>query len=96
MSQALLALESFLSLTETISRAVEAQEWDDLERLGEERAQVLATLPDDLEAHLSPTEYPRAQTIMTRCQQLDDETCARVNERQKLLRVLLREPQSVN
>jgi len=96
MSRALTALERFLSLTEEISRAAEAQEWDDLARLGEERGLVLADLPADLEAHLSSTEYQRARTIMERCKQLDDDTCARVEDRQKLLRVLLREPQAVN
>lgn len=96
MSRALATLESFLSLTESIHRAVEAQEWDDLAHLGEERGQVLAALPPDLETHLSPSEYPRAQSIMTRCQLLDDETCARVKDRQDLLRILLREPHTVN
>lgn len=96
MSRALAALEGFLTLSESINRAAEAQEWEDLARLGEERGFLLADLPADLEAHLSPTEHERARSIMERCKLLDDETCTRVEDRQKLLRILLRDPKTVN
>ena len=95
MSQSLLALESFLALSEAMAGAAEAQEWEDLARIGGERATLLAQLPADLDVQLPPAEQAQARLIIERCQQLDERTCQLVEERQKALRILLREPKPV-
>jgi len=96
MSRTLFALESFLALSEAMAGAAEAQEWDDLVRVGEERGTLLTQLPPDLEVQLSPAEQAQARKIIERCQQLDEQTCLLVEERQKAISVLLQEPFSVN
>lgn len=98
MSQALAALDSFLALSEAMASAAEAQEWDDLVRLGEERGAFSdnpLNLPANLGAQLLVTEQARGRMIIRRCQQLDLQTRALVENRQQALRVLLREPKSV-
>ncbi len=95
MSQALLALERFLALSEAMASAAEAQEWEDLVRLGEERGALALNLPTDLSAQLPPAGQAHGRTIIERCQQLDAQTQSLVEDRQKALRILLREPNSV-
>jgi hypothetical protein len=95
MSQSLLALESFLALSEAMAGAAEAQEWEELVRVGEERGTLLAHLPADLDVQLPAAEQAQARLIIERCQQLDERTCLLVEERQKALRILLREPKPV-
>ena len=95
MSQALLALESFQALSETMASAAEAEEWEELARVGGERAALFDALPSDLATKLPPSETTRGQMILERCQQLDAQTRSRVEERQKALRILLREPNPV-
>lgn len=90
MSRTLLALEKFLTLTETMSSAAKAQEWDALARMGEERSTLLQSLPTDLGANLSTTEQVLARTIVERCKRLDAQTCSLAEERQKAIGSLLR------
>jgi hypothetical protein len=92
MSPALRALESFLALSETMARAADAQEWEDLVRFGEERGALSDKLPTNLGAQLPPAEQARARTIIERCRQLDVQTRSLVGDRHKALRVLLRDP----
>ena len=95
MSRALLALEKFLALAEAMASAAEAQEWESLARFGKQRDLLSDQLPSDLGAQLPPTEQLRARTIIERCQHLDAQIRILVEERQKALRVLLREPKPV-
>lgn len=95
MSRTLRALENFLALSEVMAGAAKAQEWEDLVRVGEERGTLLAQLPPDLDVQLPPAEQAQARMIIERCQQLDEQTCRFVEERQKAIRILLREPKSV-
>ncbi len=96
MSRILIALESFLALSEAMASAAEEQEWDTLVRLGEERGKLVNSLPADLGATLPPEEQVHARTIIERCQLLDSKTCSLVEECQKAISVLLQEPLSVN
>lgn len=96
MSLVLLALENFQSLTEAMASAAEAQDWEQLARIGEERTALSDTLPLDLAAKLPPSELALGRVILRRCQHLDAQTRSLVEERQKALRVLLREPTPVN
>lgn len=95
MSQVLLELERFLALSEAMASAAEAQDWEDLVRVGEERGALVGELPSDLGKQLPPGESARARTIIDRCQQLDVHIRSLVGDRQKALRVLLREPNPV-
>ena len=95
MSQALLALEDFLALSEAMAKAAETQEWEDLARLGEKRNLLSDQLPTSLAASLLLPELARGRTIIERCQQLDAQTRSLANEQQKALRILLREPTPV-
>ncbi|WP_301102924.1 flagellar protein FliT [Propionivibrio sp.] len=91
MSQNLRVLENFLALSEAMARAAAAQEWDSLARADEERGTLADKLPDDLGAQLPPSEQGQARTLIERCQHLDAQTRTLVEERQKSLRILLRE-----
>ena len=95
MSRVLLALESFLALSESMATAANAQEWEDLARIGSERSALSDLLPVDLAAKLPPSEFAQGRMILERCQQLDAQTRSLVEERQKALRILLREPNPV-
>lgn len=90
MSRYLVVLESFLALSETMAKAAEDQEWDELVRVGEERGTLVDNLPADFAAHLPLTEQTHARSMIERCQQLDTQTCAHVEERKKSLDTLLR------
>ena len=90
MSRALLALESFLALSEAMAKAAEDQEWEDLVRVGEERGTLLDSLPENFAVHLPPPEQTHARSMIERCQQLDAQTCALVEERKKSIGTLLR------
>lgn len=96
MNSILSTLENFLQLSEAISRAVEAQQWEELAPLGAQRQAILGKLPENIEHHLSPDEVAHAQHLIARCQQLDETTCARVKERQEDLLILLRGFKTVN
>ena len=96
MSLMLLTLESFQSLTEAMASAAEAQEWEDISRIGAERTALSVTLPFNLAAKLPPSELALGRMILKRCQHLDAQTQSIVEERQKALRVLLREPNFEN
>ena len=91
MSQVLIELERFLELSEAMASAAEEQEWESLVSIGEDRGQLLLRLPADFALTLPPVEHASARVIMERCQKLDDKTCSLMGERQKDLRVLLRE-----
>ena len=95
MSLALSLLESFLDISEAMSKAAETQEWDELVRLGEERNLLADQFPTSLAANLLVPEQARGRTIIERCQQLDTQTRSLVNDQQKALGILLREPASV-
>ncbi len=92
MSQALLGLEKFQALSEAMASAAEAQEWDDLLRIGAERDALSKNLPADLAARLPVAEQSSARRIIEHCQQLDVQVQTLTEERQKALRVLLRIP----
>ncbi len=92
MSALLSALERLLALSETMANTAEAQEWERLVRLGEERSAFAATLPADLAARLPDSEKAAARTVIERNQAIDERTRLLVEERQEPLRVLLREP----
>lgn len=95
MSRILLELEKFLALSEAMANAAEAQEWESLVRFGKQRDLLSDKLPSNLGAQLPPTEQLQAGTIIERCQHLDGQIRTLVDERQKTLRVLLREPKPV-
>ena len=95
MSRTLLALESFLELSEAMAGAAVAQEWESLVAIGEQRGVLANQLPADLGATLPAAEQAHARTIIEHCQQLDTQIRSLVEERQNALRVLLREPESV-
>lgn len=90
MSHAFTALASFLVLTEAMVSAAEAQEWEEFIRLSEERAALSSQLPDDFSKSLTAAEQGQGRTIIERCQQLDAQTCALVEERKKSIGTLLR------
>ena len=92
MSRALLALENFLALSEAMAKAADEQAWDALARLGDERSVLGKDLPDDLTKAIPLAEFEPVRSILERCRQLDAHTRALIDERQKDLRVLLREP----
>ena len=96
MSRALLDLERFQSLSEAMACAAEAQEWAELARTELERSTLLATLPNDLAAKLPTAEHAQCRAILDRCQLLNQQTQKLVDERQKALRILLREPDPVS
>lgn len=96
MSRTLLALESFLALSEAMACAAEEQEWETLVRLGEERGKLVNGLPAELGSTLPPEVQAHARSIIERCQQLDAQTCSCVEARRKAIAVLLQEPLSVN
>ena len=96
MSRVLLDLERFQSLSEAMACAAEAQEWAELARTELERSTLLATLPNDLSAKLPAAELAQGRVILERCQLLNQHTEKLVNERQKALRILLREPDPVS
>ena len=91
MSRLLLALEKFLTLSEAMAAAAEDQEWDDFAQICVARNAHSDDLPTDLGTQLAPAEQARGLTIIERCQQLDAKTKTLVEDRQKSLRVLLRE-----
>ena len=92
MSQAIELLERFLTLTRAINLAAEAQEWDETERLGLQRAAQLGDLPADLAARVDPEKVAHVRALIEECLQLDARTRALAEERQQTIRVLLREP----
>ncbi len=92
MSHALSSLDAFAAITETMLQAAEAQEWDKLLQLGNERDRLVGTLPDNLARHLLPNEHAQARELLEKCRHVDAQTLAIVGERQGELRVLLREP----
>lgn len=92
MSRALLALERFLALSEAIAEAAKAQQWEDLARLSDERGACIETLPANLAVSLPAAEQAQGRMILEQCQLLDADTRSLVEERQKSLRILLREP----
>ena len=95
MSEAIAALarlERFLTLTRAINTAVEDQDWDETARLDAERAVQLGSLPVDLAARVDTVEAARARAIIEECLELDARTRGRAEDRQKSIRVLLREP----
>ena len=92
MSRALLVLERFQTLSEAMTEAAKAHEWDDLARLSDERRACSETLPANLAASLPAAEQAQGRKIIERCQQLDAQVRLLVEERQKALRILLREP----
>ena len=96
MSQALIDLKRFLALSEAMSIAAEEQEWEDLVSIGEDRGQLVQRLPADFALELPLAEQASARMILERCRKLDEQTCSLVGERQKALRVLLRELPLVN
>lgn len=96
MNPALDSLEVFLRLSEEMSEAAIAQDWDKLTEKGNARHALLDALPANIEAALRPEDQKRAGAIMEECQRLDAQTCACVEECQKAMRVLLRENQSIN
>ena len=96
MSRVLLDLERFQSLSEAMACAAEAQEWAELARTELERSSLLATLPNDLSAKLPAAELAQGRVILERCQLLNQQTQKLVDERQKALRILLREPDPVS
>ena len=95
MSGSLNALEVFLTLSQEMTKAAEGQEWEELAKLGAERKRLSDQLPADLGASLPPQEQARGRAIIERCQQLDTQIYSLVDERQKALRILLREPAPV-
>jgi len=95
MSRALLTLESFLAISETMARAAEAQEWDELLRLNKERDALSPHLPSDISASLSAGEQNQGRTIIERCLQLDAQTQTLMAEQRYALGILLREPSSM-
>lgn len=96
MSQALLALENFLRLSEAMASAAEEQEWEVLVRVGEERITLLDKLPADFSTQLPPAEQFQVRSIIERCQHLDAQVRSLVEERQDAVRVLLREPKPIS
>ena len=95
MSLALTKLESLLNLSEAMLCSATDQDWDALTQFGEQQDALREQLPSDLSVRLSPLERARGRTILERCLQLDEQVRTLVAERQKALRVLLREPDSV-
>jgi hypothetical protein len=92
MSAALHALENFLALTEAMAGAAEAQEWEELARLGTERDALAKGLIANPAAGWPVAEQASARALIERCQQLDSRILSLAEERQKALRVLLRVP----
>jgi len=92
MSAALHALENFLALTEAMAGAAEAQEWEDLARVGAERDTLAKALLANPAAGWPAAEQATAKALIERCQQLDSRILSLAEERQKALRVLLRVP----
>jgi len=90
MSRGLVALESYLVLSSAMLEAAQAQEWDELVRVGGERSVLFETLSPRLTGDLPSTEQAAARSIIERCQALDAQILALSEERQKALRVLLR------
>ena len=90
MSRGLDALERYRALSTTMLAAAQAQEWDELARLGGERSALFATLPPDLAGELPSAEQAAARVVIERCQSLDAQIRSLTEERQKALRVLLR------
>lgn len=90
MSRGLLALGNYEALSTAMLAAAEADEWDELVRVGDERSALFATLPADLAGRLPSSERAAARTLIERCQSLDAQIRALTEERQKALRVLLR------
>jgi hypothetical protein len=91
MSALLASLEQLLALSEKMAAAAGEEEWENLVRLGEERGALVAALPGNIDSHLAAGEKARARAIIERHQQFDANTRELVEERQKALRVLLRE-----
>ena len=91
MSLALTKLESLLTLSEAMHSSATDQDWDALAQIGEQQNALREQLPGDLGVRLSPLEQARGRAILERCQQLDGQIRTLVEERQKALRVLLRE-----
>ena len=92
MSAALHALENFVALTEAMAGAAEAQEWEDLVRIGAERDTIAKDLFANRAAGWPAGEQAAARALLERCQQLDIQILTLTEERQKALRVLLRVP----
>ena len=92
MSHALSSLEAFADISESMTKAADAQEWEQVVLLGQERDRLLKTLPENLAPHLLPAERPLARKLLENCRQLDAQTAALLGERHNELRVLLREP----
>lgn len=90
MSRGLDALERYRALSTTMLAAAQAQEWDELVRVGGERGVLFETLSPRLSGDLPSTEQAAARKILERCQSLDAQIRALTEERQKALRVLLR------
>ena len=95
MSRVLLVLERFQALSEAMADAARAQQWNDLARLSDERDACTKTLPANLAISLPASEQALGRKIIEQCQQLDAQTGALIAERQKSLRILLREPASL-
>lgn len=92
MSNAFSSLEAFADISESMAKAADSQEWDQLVLLGQERDRLLKTLPENLAPHLLPAEQPLARKLIENCRQLDAQTAALLGKRKDELRVLLREP----
>ena len=92
MNSTLLALERFLTLSEDMSKAAVEQDWEGLVRTEKERGEIFKHLPDNLPARLPQADQARARTIIERCLGLDAQVHSIAADRNKSLRVLLREP----
>jgi len=90
MSPGSLALDRYRTLSEAILDAAQAQEWDDVVRLGDERDAVAASFPTDLSGRLPASEQVAARKAIDDCRSLDAQVRGLVEARQKELRVLLR------
>jgi hypothetical protein len=91
MNPLLASLEQLLALSEKMAGAAGEEDWESLVRLGEERSALVATLPGNFDSRLAAGEKAQARALIERHQTLDATTRGLVEERQKALRVLLRE-----
>ena len=83
-------LERYLELSNAMFGAGEAQEWDDLVRIGAERDTIFASFDANLAAQLPPSEQAPARKSIERCLLLDAQIRSLAEQRQKDLRILLR------
>jgi hypothetical protein len=89
MSRKLTALERYLSLSEAMLGAAQAQEWEDLVRISAERDTLAQASFASPAADWPAAEQASARTLLERCQHLDAQIRSLTEARHKELRVFL-------